>query len=71
MLYFSNPNDLMGILSNCYNFNFYIITDDLSSCVIWERYEALMGIGQCQKQIKAIGKEWLAFLDKNGELDKW
>lgn len=63
MLHFSNLNDLVAILSNCYNFNFYIITDDLSSCVIWERYEALIGLGQCQEQIEIIGREWLAFCE--------
>lgn len=65
VLHFSNLNDLVAILSNCYNFNFYIITDDLSSCVIWERYEFLIGLGQCQEQIEIIGREWLAFCGAN------
>lgn len=65
ILHFFNPDDLMDALSNCYNFNFYIIADDLSGCVIWQRHEALMGLGQYQKQIKTIGREWLVFLEES------
>lgn len=56
--FFTSLKQLVDVLKDCYNFNFYIFDVEFSFLLSWEAYETLFAYGEAKKWLKQIDDIW-------------